>query len=113
MLATAGLPYDPAKFRGIVYNGHILTVLQTRSAIRSGGHQPAPGVNSIGGDGVLLAFEKLGTFAPSAVQEDTVRWYGSSVAVCLRLSATTDVVGCGETRPDGGSWGLFLRRYGA
>ena len=44
----------------------VLTALQTKFAIRSGGHKPTPGFNSIGSDGVLLAMENLDTLAISA-----------------------------------------------
>ena len=44
----------------------VLTALQTKLAIRSGGHKPTPGFNSIGSDGALLAMESVDTLAISA-----------------------------------------------
>ena len=44
----------------------VLTALKTKFAIRSGGHKPTPGFNSIGSDGVLIAMENIDTLAISA-----------------------------------------------
>ena len=44
----------------------VLTALETKFAIRSGGHKPTPGFNSIGSDGVLIAMENIKTLAISA-----------------------------------------------
>nr|A0A2P1DP98.1 RecName: Full=FAD-dependent monooxygenase macF; AltName: Full=Macrophorins biosynthesis cluster protein F; Flags: Precursor [Penicillium terrestre]AVK70106.1 MacF [Penicillium terrestre]QBC75442.1 MacF [Penicillium terrestre] len=44
----------------------ILSILETRFAIRSGGHNTNPGFSSIGSDGVLIALEKLDSISLSA-----------------------------------------------
>ena len=44
----------------------VLVALETKFAIRSGGHKPAPGFNSIGSDGVLIALQNLNKLAISA-----------------------------------------------
>ncbi|CAG8908832.1 unnamed protein product [Penicillium egyptiacum] len=44
----------------------ILSILETKFAIRSGGHNTNPGFSSIGSDGVLIALEKLDTISLSA-----------------------------------------------
>jgi FAD/FMN-containing dehydrogenase len=44
----------------------ILSILRTKFAIRSGGHNTNPGFSSIGSDGVLIALEKLDRLSLSA-----------------------------------------------
>ena len=44
----------------------VLAAMQTKFAIRGGGHKPTPGFNSIGCDGFLLAMENLDTLTISA-----------------------------------------------
>ena len=43
----------------------VLVALQTKFALRSGGHKPAPGFNSVGSDGVLIALQDLNKLAIS------------------------------------------------
>lgn len=44
----------------------ILSVLDTKFSIRSGGHSSSPGFSSIGNNGVLVALERLNTLSISA-----------------------------------------------
>ena len=44
----------------------VLVALQTKFALRSGGHKPAPGFNSIGNNGVLVALQNINTLAISS-----------------------------------------------
>ena len=44
----------------------VLTALETKFAVRSGGHKPTPGFNSIGSNGVLLALQNLNTLSLSS-----------------------------------------------
>lgn len=44
----------------------VLVALQTKFALRSGGHKSAPGFNSVGSDGVLIALQNLNKLAISS-----------------------------------------------
>ena len=44
----------------------VLSVFDTKFAIRSGGHTVAPGFSGVGNDGVLLALQNLDTLTISA-----------------------------------------------
>lgn len=44
----------------------ILSILDTKFSIRSGGHMTSPGFSSVGGNGVLVALEKLNSLSLSS-----------------------------------------------
>ncbi|KAL8794648.1 MAG: hypothetical protein Q9195_002844 [Heterodermia aff. obscurata] len=98
----------------------VLTTLQTKFAIRSGGHKPTPGFNSIGSDGVLLAMENLNTLAISADKNYLTvgtgnRWidaykYAKSQGK-LVVGGRVPVVGVGGFLLEGGV-SLFINHWG-
>ncbi|KAI4246654.1 MAG: hypothetical protein LQ352_006351, partial [Teloschistes flavicans] len=44
----------------------VISALETKFAIRSGGHKPTPGFNSVGSDGILIALQNLNSLSISA-----------------------------------------------
>ena len=86
----------------------ILIALKTKFATRSGGHLLAPGFNSIGKDGVLIALQDLNNLAMSADRKTATVGTGNRWRDVYSFVADYNVTIVGGREPMVGVGGFLL-----
>ena len=98
-------PDDSAQLSVMV---KVLTVLQTTFAVRSVGHKPTPGFNSVGGNGVLLALQNLNNLAISSNKQIITTGIGNRWRDVYTFVQPYNVSIVGERKPMVGAGGFTL-----
>lgn len=86
----------------------VLSALKTKFAVRSGGHKPTPGFNSVGSDGVLLALQNLRKLAISADTRTVTVGTGNHWRDVYNYVKSYNVTVVGGREPMVGVGGLLL-----
>ncbi|KAF4636553.1 hypothetical protein G7Y89_g1531 [Cudoniella acicularis] len=86
----------------------VISILQTKFAVRSGGHLVAPGYNGVGSDGVLIALQNLNRLAMSADTKTLTVGPGQRWGPVYNFASTYNVTVLGGREPTVGVGGLLL-----
>ena len=86
----------------------VLSALQTKFAMRSGGHLVAPGFNAVGSDGVLIAMQNLDKLVMSADRKTLTVGPGQRWGPVYTFASAYNVTVLGGREPVVGVGGLLL-----
>ncbi|OJJ67831.1 hypothetical protein ASPBRDRAFT_134466 [Aspergillus brasiliensis CBS 101740] len=86
----------------------ILSTLETKFSIRSGGHSSNPGFSSIGSNGVLVALERLNTLSISADRKTVTVGPGNRWEAVYQYLEPYNLTVLGGREPDVGVGGFIL-----
>ena len=86
----------------------VLNALQTKFAVRSGGHTDAPGFNGVGSDGVLVALQNLNKLAISSDKKIATVGTGNRWGAVYKYVAEYGVNVVGGREPMVGVGGFLL-----
>ncbi|KAI4195411.1 MAG: hypothetical protein LQ350_007224 [Teloschistes chrysophthalmus] len=86
----------------------VISALETKFAIRSGGHKPTPGFNSVGGDGILIALQNLNSLSISADRNTVTLGTGARWRDAYLFAKKHDKILVGGREPMVGVGGFLL-----